>query len=453
MTRDDLNELRLVNPVAEDAAAELVAGTAPELLAELGRTTALPHGESVRPAAVEVDPGWARPQGRRPARANVLAVAAVTLAVLAVPFVALLMSGQSSDDTRQVPADRVPTPSDLAPPDPTTLEADDAAAPPTTTVSTERSTPSEPAVPVAPIPTSDPEATLATTAPIVVAPPATVGSSAPSTTPDTAAPSSPATTAPPEPTAPPATSAPATTVAVAIGDVSEPFEPGRDLLMITLDFADRDDGHSAAADLEIATRLGISPLVVAGTQAAEADGFVHEYEVLMDAVWGSAWLDATGDRASALDAAADSWLQTIDRGGTIRVAEGGVSDFTADVLREVRRRRPALDTMRVVDVTHHIRRNEDATRPGDLDLVRRFTTYRRIDDGNNLNGTADLKDASSLFESAALDGPHAEAWTSAFEYSPPSALDFSDTVTVLHVVGIGVDRIANADDFATYFML
>ena len=308
-------------------------------------------------------------------------------------------------------------------------------------------------MPVAPIPTSDPEATLATTAPIVVSPPATVGAGAPSTTPETAAPSSPATTAPPESTAPTATSAPTTTVAVAVGDVSEPFQPGRDLLMITLDFADRDDGHSAAADLEIATRLGISPLVVAGTQAAEADGFVHEYEVLMDAVWGSAWLDATGDRASALDAAADSWLQTIDRGGTIRVAEGGVSDFTADVLREVRRRRPALDTMRVVDVTHHIRRNEDATRPGDLDLVRQFTTYRRIDDGNNLNGTADLKDASSLFESAALDGPHADAWTSAFEYSPPSALDFSDTVTVLHVVGVGVERIANADDFATYFML
>ena len=31
-------------------------------------------------------------------------------------------------------------------------------------------------------------------------------------------------------------------------------------------------------------------------------------------------------------------------------------------------------------------------------------------------------------------------------------LDFSDTVEVLHILGVGVDSVANPDDFAARFM-
>lgn len=232
----------------------------------------------------------------------------------------------------------------------------------------------------------------------------------------------------------------------------DPFDPDLDLLVITLDFANRDDGHASVAARELATAFDLDPLVVVGTPAPESGAFAAEYADVMTAAWGSAWLDAAVDRADVVADAADQWLATIDAGGVVRVAEGGVSDFSADVVREVQRRRPALDTVSVIQVVHHSVRNEEETRADDRDLVQTSTLYERIDDGNSANDTADLKVASDGFEAAALSGRHADAWITAFDFLPASSLDFSDTVTALHILGIGTDEVADPDDFATAVM-
>ena len=112
------------------------------------------------------------------------------------------------------------------------------------------------------------------------------------------------------------------------------------------------------------------------------------------------------------------------------------------------RRRAATARRPRHGVVHQSARNEEETRAGDLDLVRANTTAVRIDDGNNLNDTADFNGASNAFETAALAGRHRDAWVAAFDYYDASSLDFSDTVTVLDVLGIGLDQIADADDFA-----
>lgn len=243
----------------------------------------------------------------------------------------------------------------------------------------------------------------------------------------------------------------ATTPPVVGNTADQPFDRSLDLLVVTFDFANTDDGHAAAATLDLATSIGVQPLVVAGTPAPGAPGFIHPYSQLMSAIWGNSWVDGA-NRSAAISTAADRWLSAIDRGGVVRVAEGGVSDFTADVVREVQRRRPGLDTGPIVEVVHHITRNIDMTRVGDIDFLRAETTYVRIDSGNDLNGTADLFAPSPALEAAALAGPHGAAWSAAFDFRPATDLDFSDTVTALHIVGVGLDVVAHPDDFATAFM-
>ena len=230
--------------------------------------------------------------------------------------------------------------------------------------------------------------------------------------------------------------------------IASAFDRTTDLLVVHFDFAHLDEAHATVATLELATWFDLDPFVVAGTADPETRGANHDYVQVMTAAWGDGWLDAGVGRESAVEVAAGRWLDAIEDGGHVWVGEGGVSDFTAEVMREVRRQRPDLDTSTFVHVVHHSSRNENATRAGDLDYLRDTSSYERIDDGNSSNDTADLNGRSELLVDAARAGEHSGPWVAAFEAFAPERLDFSDTVTVLHVLGVGVDRVADADDFA-----
>lgn len=231
-----------------------------------------------------------------------------------------------------------------------------------------------------------------------------------------------------------------------------PFDQSVDLLALHYDHAHLDDGHAAAAAREMATWFGLEPHVVAGTQPADSDGYVHEFEPVMRAVWGDRWLNAQLDRSSAVSRSADRWLAAIDAGGRVWIAEGGVADFTVEVVREIQKRRTGLDTRTAIRVVQHSGRNESESAPANLSFVKASTTYERIDDGNSANGTVDLNQQSGAFKDAALAGRHRTSWSAAFEYLPASELDFSDTVEVLHILGVGTDEVADPDDFASRFM-
>ncbi len=488
MTENELTELRRANPVDVEDVADLVAAhrsLLAEAIEETTRRSSTPL-RSVAPVtsrASDLRVARADRDDRRRTRFGLIGAIAASIAIASVPvlFFAASRNDSDVDDTRLPTVDEVPTVTVPGPPDddsssvredevfvPVPSSTPDSPAPATTTrPSTTPSIPttttfeSDAAVDVvpAPPPASSPSLPATTPATTEVSSPAPsapspgsepVGTTTPATTitPATVPSTAPASTAAPTSSAPTTTSAP-----IPANDAKQPFDPARDLLVVTLDFANRDDGHATVAARELATSLGIEPLVVAGTPAPESSSHVQEYVTVVSAAWGSGWLDAGGDRQGVVAAAADRWLRTIDGGGVVRVAEGGVSDFTAEVLREVRNRRPALDTAVVVQVVHHNQRNEDETRSGDLDFVRSNATYVRVDDGNSANDTADLKMVSAAFESAALAGRHAAAWTVAFDYLPADSLDFSDTVTALHVVGVATDQVADPDGFAATFML
>jgi len=366
------------------------------------------------------------------------------------------------------------------PQDDLTPTVDDAPTPPSTTTSDATTTTqavsattvattqapgsaSLPATPPTPSPpsesASEPATDVADTTPPTKTETAPAASSPANTSPANSSPantspanSSPATTQPDSPSTTTTTAAPEPSAQRSIPATSGPFDPTTDLLMVTFDFAHLDDAHATVATHELVTTYDVAPIVVAGTAAPESAWFTHEYDEAMSAAWGTSWLDAGDNRSSAVTDATNQWLATIDAGGEVWIAEGGVSDFTAAVLVEVRAQRPTLDSSAVVHVIRHSSRNWDATQPADRQLIEAHTDIVDIDDGNLLNDTADLQGPSNIFEQLALAGPSADAWTTAFELMPASELDFSDTVTVLHALGVGLDVIADADDFAAVTM-
>lgn len=236
------------------------------------------------------------------------------------------------------------------------------------------------------------------------------------------------------------------------GEPTGPFSKGEDLFVFQLDFADTDDGQAAVATAELASYFGVDPVVVAGTYALDNGRFTHEYANVLNATWGNRWLNAQDDRPAAVDQMATSWISTLDQGGHVWVAEGGASDFTAEVLREVQDRRPELNTDGLVHVVHHSQSNLDRTLADERTFVEANTDLIKIDDGNGPNGTAGLNEATPGFEEAALGGEFSAGWQAAFETRPASELDFSDAVTALYLLGVDTERVGTPADFQAEFL-
>ena len=228
-----------------------------------------------------------------------------------------------------------------------------------------------------------------------------------------------------------------------------------DLIALHYDHApDPDDTHATAAGHQVALRLGFEPIVVGGAHGTgNEDRYKPATEQIMDVVWGSnGWADS--NRPQSVQISADRWEETLNSCGDIWIAEGGQSDFSADVVRELLDRMPGLDTEARIHLVQHSGWNEDQTNNGDLAFVQRVTDYTKIDSGNAVNDTADLNEANyrGPFIDAALESETGAGWAAALEYLPPShKLDFSDTTELLHILGIGKDQVATVDDFAEMF--
>lgn len=410
---DELQVLRKANPHEPADLAGSVAMSRDDLI------VALRTDSSRFPFATNLAAQYRQRQAAIPARVSWAgALAAFVLAV--VVFGQMVVGG----DDAEVDVAEIPTTLPIEMP-PTTLVveavADDAS---TTTIGERAAASTTSTAPESATPT-----TLGTAPPV-----------APSTT--QAAPST--TTAP---TTAPATTVPPTT-APSQPAIEGPFTRG-DLLAVHFDFGHTDDGLAVLANREVTESFGLDPIIVAGT--AQPDASAHSYTGLMNSGWGSDWLNAAANRTAAVDLATAEWLGVLDAGGDVWVAEGGVSDFSAEVLRNISDARPALATASRVHVVQHAQRNEDESTPADLAYVQANADYIRIDDGNSANDTADLKMPDNGFAAAALAGPRSAAWAEGFDFHS-SDIDFSDTVTVLHILGISTDQVADPDDFAAMFM-
>ncbi len=255
----------------------------------------------------------------------------------------------------------------------------------------------------------------------------------------------------------PIVSTPVVATGNAVPGITGSFDRQRDLVAIHFDHApDRDDGHAAVAALMMTEKLGLNVQVVAGTYGVYSrDRYDAESEAVMNAVWGSNWLNAHSNLQGSVSAAVNRWTATLAAGGRVWVAEGGPSDFTAAVVQRINQLHSEFDTSLRIHVIQHSDWNEGHSLASALNYTRDNTKYVRIDDGNNPNGTADLRFEShnnGSFVSRAQSSRYSAEWTAAFRYlSPSEKLDFSDTVELLHIIGLGTSEIADVNQFGDYF--
>lgn len=224
-----------------------------------------------------------------------------------------------------------------------------------------------------------------------------------------------------------------------------------DLLVLHYDNApDPDDGHALVAGRVLRDYYGLnSVLAVNGAHGHQRrNDFNINSESLFAQTWPSG-LNAYRDWAGSVATSAALWSETVAQGHRVFVAEGGPSDFTADVLRAM----PSSQRSSVAVVQHSQGWNQDNTRADNLQYVIDQANYFLIDNGNlGNNATADLNRQSQFFVNSALASQWGELWQAAFSYlSPDSKLDFSDTVELLWLLDIPLSQVADPDDFANTF--
>ena len=244
-----------------------------------------------------------------------------------------------------------------------------------------------------------------------------------------------------------------------------------DLLALHYDIApDLDDLHAMAAGCTVTSCYNLDPCVVIGAhgETRESDYLQtqngatrrqHARNVATLAFGAGNFLDTGGisspDWDQAVNVQAQKWFDAISAGNRVYVAEGGPSDFTRDVLDQlISLGIPQNQLSNSVFVIQHSIWNEDETNNGDLSFVQNNTNYTKIDDGNGSNSTADLNDNSQLgqFRPWAENSDCGPAWTEAMNVlDPNNKLDFSDTVELLHILGIPRSQIATPMDFCNFF--
>ena len=238
--------------------------------------------------------------------------------------------------------------------------------------------------------------------------------------------------------------------------VTDPVtDPSGDLLVLHFDSSyDPDDLQAMVASRVILDRYpDREVMVVNATRSYKHDGVVPGSLALARSLFPDT-IDALGDRQAENKVAA-AWQLTLEAGHRVLLAEGGPSDFTARVLKILRSRDVKnLRNIRVVQHSHGW--NEENTRPENVRLVQSLATYIRIDDGNRANRTPDYLEAygaaGSSFRRRALATRYGPQWRTAFDAIDSSkrgrSVDFSDTVELLHVLGIPTSAAPDVTRFA-----
>jgi len=245
-----------------------------------------------------------------------------------------------------------------------------------------------------------------------------------------------------------------------------------DVLALHYDVAaDIDDIHAIASGKTITAFYDITPAVVVGTYGFDNNRRETYHvkfnnltrkdaanEVATRAYGSGGYLDTKGYQADleiAAETQAAIWKQALNAGNDVWVAEGGPSDFTEEVLQQLVQRGISLATLqtKVHIVQHSIAANEGNTDDQNLVFVKANTDYITLQNGNQPNLTADLNTGETVddyFRDWASNSVHPTAWEFSMVYFEEK-LDFSDTVEILHILNIGIDLIADTNDFADFF--
>lgn len=213
---------------------------------------------------------------------------------------------------------------------------------------------------------------------------------------------------------------------------------------------DPDDIQAMVANHMVTDKLGLpNVLGVIGTCGREiASRYDDDGELLFNQLHPDG-LNAATNYSGSVVAAANQWEETLNAGFRVLVAEGGQSDFTADVVRRI----PSSLRSAITVVQHSHGNgsyNEGFTSDANLAFLINNVNYVRVDNGNvGGNNTANLASWQhglqdpDPFIDVVLDSKYSRYWVAAFnELSPycrPQSyqcrIDFSDSVELLYLVG------------------
>ena len=235
------------------------------------------------------------------------------------------------------------------------------------------------------------------------------------------------------------------------------FDVNKDFLSLHYDHApDKDDGHATVAGKMLVDYFGIQNYIaVGGACGINCPSYNFDSEAVMDATWGDGWYNAHANPDTQGSDIGFYWLNTIVQGGKVYVAEGGESDLSLKAAQYVKAN--GGDPKQII-IIQHSNWNIDHYGTGVLQsLLDLGVTHVKIDDGNSSNDTADLYEdnnaIATAFANRALASQWSTAWEAAFKYLDPiDKLDFSDTVEVLHILGVPMSKVSNVSEFADEFI-
>jgi hypothetical protein len=173
------------------------------------------------------------------------------------------------------------------------------------------------------------------------------------------------------------------------------FQVERDLFLAHFDCkTDVDDLHSVAGVATILSDPRFSEInfhAVAGAYGIQEGLYVPANE-LFDAAFGSNWSDAHTNYGQALKEVSLIAARTLKNGGNIWIADAGQSDFSADLVKNLKSMQLQINTNQRVHIVQHSDWNESVTSPDNLAFVKSNTAYHKIPDGNAIgNGSPGFK--------------------------------------------------------------
>jgi hypothetical protein len=169
------------------------------------------------------------------------------------------------------------------------------------------------------------------------------------------------------------------------------FNVEKDLLLAQFDCkTDVDDLHAAAALSMLLSNSDFSKIkyhAVAGTYGTQEGLYVPPND-LFQLAFGKNWTDAHEKMEAALKQVKAIAESTLANGGDVWIAEGGQSDFSAELVKSIQADLPSVQTKQRIHVVQHADWNEKVTTPESLQFVKENTDYQKIADGNVVgNGT------------------------------------------------------------------
>lgn len=243
------------------------------------------------------------------------------------------------------------------------------------------------------------------------------------------------------------------------------FNLQKDLLLLQCDCkTDVDDIHVIAAFATLVASpqyKDINYLPVAGTYGIQ-EGLYVPPENLMRKAFGTKWVNAHKNPQKALKRVLDKAKRTLSAKGDVWIAEAGQSDFSAKLIKAIKKDLPKINTTERIHIIQHSNWNEKETTPEDLKYVKINTDYQKIPDGNKAgNGTPGFQTYNKIdWKSFFTDTHQIEVWKLARKvakkyvgkdgrYNNKSiakgGFDFSDLSEVCWILGL--NDITNVQTF------